>query len=239
LLRARRLSVDLRLRNEELETFFHAMSHDMRAPLRAISGFVGLLQADEAERLSLRGRHDLGQIQGAAQQMQETINGLIAFARVEHGNRQLQPLSLDLLVQRCLARMEHEIASCQARVVVEGPLPRIRGNAVLLTSVLTNLLSNALKFVEPGKPRWVTIRASSAHQVCRLEIADNGIGIAPDDQKRIFKPFAQLHGSEVYAGIGLGLATVRKAVELMKGRTGVVSNPGQGSVFWVELLAAE
>jgi signal transduction histidine kinase len=102
-----------------------------------------------------------------------------------------------------------------------------------------NLLSNALKFVEPGTQPCVTVRANVAHQVCRLEIEDNGIGIALEDQKGLFKPFVQLHGGEVYEGIGLGLATVRKAMELMEGRSGVISSPGRGSIFWLELGVAD
>jgi signal transduction histidine kinase len=238
LLRSRGLSMDLKMRNEELESFFHAMSHDVRAPLRAIQGFVQLLQTGEAERLSPQGRNDLDQIQAVVRQMQETMNGLVEFARVEYGNRHLQPLSLDLLVRRCVAQFEREIEQRQAHVVIEDPLPQVRGNAALLTSAVTNLLSNALKFVEPGTKPCIMIRSHVAHQVCRLEIEDNGIGIAPKDQERLFKPFAQLHGSEVYEGVGLGLATVRKALELMGGRSGVTSAPGQGSVFWLEVSVA-
>lgn len=238
LLRARRLSLDLARRNEELESFFHAMSHDVRAPLRAIGGFVQFLQTEEAERLSPQGRHDLAQIQAVVLQMQEIMNGLVEFARVEYGNRQLQAVALDEVIQRCLDHLEREIEQRQAQVMICWPLPQVQGNAVLLTSVLTNLLSNALKFVSPGVTPSITIRASVTQQVCRLEMEDNGIGIAQEDQQRLFKPFAQLHGSEVYEGVGLGLATVRKAMELMGGRSGVISAPGQGSIFWLEMRVA-
>lgn len=238
LLRARRLSLELRRRNEELETFFHAMSHDVRAPLRAIKGFAQLLEAEESERLSQQGRRDLDQIQAVIRHMQDTLNGLVDFARVEYGNRQLQPVSIELVVQRCLAQLEREIAQRQARIEIEGPHLQVEGNATLLTSVMTNLLSNALKFTEPGTAPVITIRTHAMHQVCRIEVADNGIGITPEDQERLFKPFAQLHGSEVYDGVGLGLATVRKAVELMQGRSGVFSASGQGSTFWLELRIA-
>jgi signal transduction histidine kinase len=238
LLRARRLSLDLARRNEELESFFHAMSHDVRAPLRAIGGFVQFLQAEEAARLSSQGQHDLAQIQAAVKQMQETINGLVDFARVEYGNRQLQPVSLDYLVQQCLDQIGQEIEQHEAQVRVCGSLPQVQGNVVLLTSALTNLLSNALKFVAPGVKPAITIRANVTHQICRLEVEDNGIGITMEDQQRLFKPFAQLHGSEVYEGVGLGLATVRKVMELMGGRCGVMSAPGQGSIFWLEVRVA-
>jgi signal transduction histidine kinase len=238
LLRARRLSLELGRRNEELESFFHAMSHDVRAPLRAIGGFVQFLQAEEAGRLSPQGQHDLAQIQAVVKQMQETINGLAEFARVEYGNRQLHSIWLEQVVQRCLDHLEREIKQRGAQVRVCRPLPRVQGNVVLLTSALTNLLSNALKFVAPGVKPVVTIRATVAYEVCRLEVEDNGIGIALEDQKKLFRPFAQLHGSEVYEGVGLGLATVRKVMELMDGRSGVISAPGQGSIFWLELRAA-
>lgn len=239
LLRARRLSLDLKLRNEELESFFHAMSHDVRAPLRTIKGFVQFLKTEEAERLSPQGRHDLEQIQAVVSQMQDTMNGLVDFARVEYGNRQLQALSLDEVVRRCVEQMQREIEQRQAHIEISGPLPDVQGNPVLLTSAITNLLSNALKFVERDVTPIITIRAVVAHQICRLEIEDNGIGIAQDDQKRLFKPFVQLHGGEVYEGVGLGLATVRKAVELMEGRSGVLSAPGRGSTFWLELRVEE
>lgn len=115
----------------------------------------------------------------------------------------------------------------------------VQGNIVLLMLALTNLLSNTLKFVPPGVRPTVAIRAAATRQVCRLEIEDNGIGIAPEDQLRLFQPFVQLHGVEVYDGVGLGLATARKAVELMGGRIGITSRVGQGSVFWLELRAVE
>src|SRR6266852_1119673 len=191
------------------------------------------------ERLGVQGRHDLERIQSIAVQMQEIIDGLVDFARVERADRQLQHIALDQLVQRCVQDLEQEVGQRQALVVVDRELPMVQGNVVLLMLALTNLLSNALKFVPPGVRPTVTIRAATTQQVCRLEIEDNGIGIAPEDQLRLFRPFVRLHGVEVYDGVGLGLATVRKAVELMRGRIGITSSIGHGSVFWMELRAAE
>jgi signal transduction histidine kinase len=239
LLRTRRLSLDLQMRNEELESFFHAMTHDVRAPLRAITGFVEFLKEEEAERLSPQGWQDLTKIQAVTAQMQNTIEGLINFARIEHGDRQMQPVSLDLLVTRCVEHLGQEIQQRQAKVVICKPLPLVEGNVVLLMLALTNLVSNAIKFVPQEVIPVVTIRAAVTPPICRLEIEDKGIGIAPEDQQRLFQPFVQLHGVEVYEGVGLGLATARKAVELMGGRIGVTSSPGQGSTFWLELRSGE
>ena len=235
LLRTRQLSQELKLRNEDLESFFHAMTHDVRAPLRAIKGFTQLLQEEEASRIGEQGRQDLEHIQSAAVQMQETIDGLITFARVERSNRKMQSVSLAHLVHACVQQLQLEIQQRQAQVIVSDHLPEVQGNAILLTLALTNLLSNALKFMPPDRRPIITIQGTTSQQLCRLAIEDNGIGIPLEDQQRLFQPFVQLHGVEVYDGIGLGLATVRKAVELMGGRVGVTSTIGQGSIFWIEL----
>jgi signal transduction histidine kinase len=235
LLRTRRLSQELKLRNKDLESFFHAITHDVRAPLRVIKSFAQLLLEEEAWQMGEQGRHDLEHIQSAAIHMQEIIDGLIAFAHVDWNNREMQPVSLDHLVHVCLQQLRQEIQQRQARIIIDESLPEVQGNGILLTLALTNLLSNALKFTQPDVQPVITIRATTCQQVCRLSIEDNGIGIPFEDQQRLFQPFVRLHGVEVYEGVGLGLATARKAVELMGGRIDVTSTPGQGSIFCIEL----
>lgn len=235
LLRTRQLSQDLKLRNEDLESFFHAMTHDLRAPLRAIKSFTQLLQEEETTQMGDQAQQDLEQISSASAQMEEIITGLVAFARVERSNRKMQSVSLTPLVQSCLRQLQSEIQQHHAQVIVSDSLPDVQGSAILLTLTLTNLLSNALKFMPPGRQPIIKIRATTSQQICRLEVEDNGIGISSEDQLRLFQPFVQLHGVEVYEGVGLGLATVRKAAELMGGRIGVTSTPGKGSTFWLEL----
>lgn len=235
LLRTRQLSLDLRLRNEELESFFHAMTHDLRAPLRAIKGFSDLLRRDEAAHLSEQGLHDLERIHSASEQMQELIAGLMSFAQVGYRERELQPLDLSSVVAGCLGQLELDIMQRQASIHVADDLPLVEGHRLLLSMAVTNLLSNALKFTASGVTPVISVRASENSSTCRLEIEDNGIGISESDQARLFMPFVQLHGVEAYGGVGLGLATVRKIVELLGGHLGVTSQPGQGSVFWMEL----
>jgi signal transduction histidine kinase len=235
LLRTRQLSQELAGRNEDLETFFHALTHEARAPLRAITSFAHLLAEEEAGRMGEQGRQDLGYIASAAAQMQDLIEGLLAFARVERSQHQMQAVSLAHLVQACLHQLQPQIGQRQAQIIVGERLPEVQGNPTLLSLAVTNLLSNALKFLPPGGRPIMTIRVTTQGEFCRLEIADNGIGIPAQDQQRLFQPFVQLHGVEVYEGVGLGLATVRKAVELMGGRVGLTSTVGQGSTFWIEL----
>jgi signal transduction histidine kinase len=115
----------------------------------------------------------------------------------------------------------------------------VYADPALLKAALTNLLANALKFVAPGVSPRVAMAASVTPDGCRLCITDNGTGIPPEHQVRIFQPCVRLHGVEEYAGFGLGLASVQKATELIGGRVGVSSVPGEGSTLWMELHRPE
>src|SRR5204863_1642937 len=123
---------------------------------------------------------------------------------------------------------------------------RVIGNPFLLEQVFTNLITNALKFTKPGARPEISISATeigpsdlrSAPSVVRITVTDNGIGIPPEFAKRMFGMFQKLHRGEEYAGTGIGLAVVKRAVELMNGRVGLFSQPDQGSSFWIELPSA-
>ena len=146
-------------------------------------------------------------------------------------------MPLERAVEEALDTLAAEIRRTGARVEVGRPLPRVMAHAATLARVLTNLLSNALTFTKPGESPSVRIAATQTNGWVKVSVSDEGIGIAPEHLERIFRPFERLHGAETYPGTGFGLAIVRRAVERMGGRCGVVSELGRGSTFWLELPA--
>jgi signal transduction histidine kinase len=136
-----------------------------------------------------------------------------------------------------VAEARADIAEAGEAITIEGGLPDVVGNRAALYQVVSNLMTNALKFQRPGTIPRVRLRAELRDGAVRLWVEDTGIGIAPEYHERIFGVFDRLHGSEEYPGTGIGLAIVRRSVERMKGRCGVVSTLGAGSSFWIELPA--
>jgi signal transduction histidine kinase len=235
LLRARRISLDLKLRNEDLEAFIQAMSHDLRASVRAVTMFAEAVAQSDGERISPDGKQDLARIGWAAAEMRELIDSLLNFSRLGRGEVRYEPVDLREYIETCLRNLQTEIQSRQAQIKIKGKARVIQADPTLLKIALTNLLSNAIKFVPEGVTPQITVSATVKQDLCRIEIDDNGIGISKEDQQRIFLPFVRIYSEQDFPGIGLGLPSVRKAVELMGGRVGVESKPGQGSRFWIEL----
>src|SRR3569833_1018027 len=169
-------------------------------------------------------------------------------------------VNLDAEVKLVLNRISEEVAASGAQVEVGGPQPPVKANSGILAQALSNLISNALKFVPPETPPHVRIFAeerksgaenpaektlgsslsdqSGGEEFVRLWIEDNGIGIAPEYHERIFRMFERLHGVDAYPGTGIGLAIVRKGLERMNGRVGVESTGKGGSRFWIDLPRA-
>jgi signal transduction histidine kinase len=234
MLRARRLSVELHQRNQDLEAFVHAVTHELRAPLRAMTGFAEAIAEDVALPENSEAATHLRRIVQASQDMKRVLDSLLAFARLGR-EVQMQTVWLQPLVDSCLRELEKEIASTMAQVETEIACNVVEADPLLLKIVMGNLISNALKFRYKERRPQVRIRAYQREEFCRIEVQDNGVGISPEDVNRIFTPFTRLHGMEEYAGVGLGLSIVRKAVTLMGGRYGAESAVHAGSTFWVEL----
>ncbi len=230
--------VALKESNAELEAFAYSVSHDLRAPLRAMQGFAQALLEDCAGELSEEGMGYANRIIAAATRLDILIQDLLLYSRISHTRLDLEPVDTDRIIVEALANLERTMQETKASVDRIGPFHRVLAHHCTLVQVVGNLLSNALKFVVPGvRPQiriWMEVVPSGA----RLFIQDNGIGVAPEYHHRIFRVFERLHGVETYPGTGVGLAIVRKGVERMAGTVGVESRQKAGSCFWVELPLA-
>lgn len=249
----------LREANAELEAFAFSVSHDLRAPLRAMQGFAQALEEDSADALDELGRHYTRRIVANAERMDELIQDLLTYSRLGRERLLLQPMDLGSAVATALRNLEAIIQERGATITVAPNLPMVRGQRTTLVQVLENLVSNALKFVPPGTPPRIRIRAEDRAgkqgtqgdeaeptdgeerqaRWVRIWVEDNGIGIDSEHQDRIFRVFERLHGSEEYPGTGIGLAIVRRGMTRMGGSAGVVATLGAGSRFWVELPCAD
>jgi PAS domain S-box-containing protein len=221
--------------NSALEAFSYSVSHDLRAPIRAMQGFAKVLLEDYESVLDETGRECAARIVNAAERMDLLVHDLLVFSRLGHTSLELAPIALRELVLEVIAQVESELQNRNGRVEIPETMPHVMAHATTLRQILINLVSNAVKFVAPGVQPLVRIEAIEDGEWAVLSVRDNGIGIAPEDQKRIFRVFERLHSTEIYPGTGLGLAIVKKGAERMGGQAGVESHPGEGSRFWIRL----
>ena len=240
---------------EELESFSYSITHDLRAPLRALRSFSVILAEEYAANLDDVAKDYLNRIANSARRMDKLIQDVLNYSQVLRVDLALEPVDLAILL-RGMIESYPDFQSPKMEITIEQDLPRVLGNEAALTQCFSNLLTNACKFVAPGtKPRVVISAERFLHQkqsqseistqvfekseipastgTVRIWVADNGIGIAERHWGRIFGMFQRLDTR--YEGTGIGLSIVHKAVERMGGKIGVESELGKGSRFWLEL----
>lgn len=171
----------------------------------------------------------------AIHRMDELVQDLLAYSRVSRAELTLEPIDLAGMVADIIRQLSHDLEERKAEVLIEGSLPTVQAHGVTLSQVLTNLISNAVKFVAKGVRPRIVVRAELRDGSVRIWVEDNGIGIAPENQARIFGVFVRLHSTDDFPGTGIGLAIVEKGVQRMGGRVGLESQVGKGSRFWIEL----
>lgn len=219
----------------EHEAFTYSVAHDLRAPLRTINSFVQILEADFAGQIAAPGRNLLARILKAGMRMDRLITDLLAYSRLRSEDIELETVELEAVVERVVASLADEIKELGAEVRIMRPIPAAIGHAGMLSQAISNLIRNAAKFTAPGTKAVVVIRGEVREGRTRLWVEDNGIGIEPRFHEKIFSVFQRLHSTDQYAGTGIGLAIVRRAAARSGGATGVESEPGAGSRFWIDL----
>jgi PAS domain S-box-containing protein len=225
--------------HSQLEAFCYSVSHDLRAPLRSMQGFSHALIEDHSQNLNEEGCDFARRILAASEHMDGLLADVLAYSRLSR--QELKPESVEIasVVRDVLIQLQSEIRAKNPVIKTEACRGKVLAHASVLELMLVNLLDNALKFVHKGVTPEVTISVEIRKDRRRICIRDNGIGVPPEHQQRIFRIFERLHGVENYPGTGIGLALVQKAAERMNGAVGVDSAAGQGSSFWIDLPAVE
>jgi signal transduction histidine kinase len=221
--------------NKELEAFAFSVSHDLQAPLRRISGFAQLLKDSVSSSIDSSNREMLGHVIDASTQMSQLIDALLAFARTSRSEMHFGEVDLDILADKVIADL-HDV--CRGRIIEwrRTPLPRVRGDAILLHQVLVNLLSNAVKFTRTRDKAVIEIRALDGHDnETVVSISDNGVGFDMRYTAKLFGVFHRMHRADEFEGTGVGLANAQRIVTRHGGSIWANASLGGGATFCVSL----
>lgn len=220
--------------NAELEQFAYIASHDLQEPLRMITSYLQILESRYGALFDDKARSYFAFVSGGAGRMRALINALLEYSRIGSQPVAMETIDAAIPLRDALANLDAQLAATQPRLHFAG-LPVVRADRVQLAQLFQNLISNALKFRSARTPEVrITARDGGARWI--FAVVDNGIGIDPQHQDRIFKIFQRLHADEQYPGSGIGLATCRKIVERHHGHIEVESRLGEGSVFTFTLF---
>lgn len=218
----------------EMETFCYSVSHDLRTPLRGISGFAVILMEEYGASLDQAGREYLGRMAAAAVRMGELIDDLLALARVSRGELRHEPVSLSDLARDVVAILATLKSDSSAQFVIADGLVA-EGDPGLLRVVLDNLLNNALKFSRRQAGARIEFGALGEEPQRVFFVRDTGVGFDMQYAHKLFAPFQRLHGADEFEGTGIGLATVQRVIERHGGRIWAESQPGEGATFFFTL----
>ncbi len=232
--RAQERGTQLKEARREFEAFCHSVSHDLRAPLRHVLGYVDILQDEAAGRLNQNDRQTLQAIVESAQLMSRLMDGLVSFSRVNRAEMRPAPVRLAALVGEARQELREEIKGRAIDWRI-GPLPEVEGDPILLHQALVQLLGNALKFTRPRPRASIEIGARNSAGEVICFVRDNGVGFPMEYSGKLFGVFQRLHRQGEFEGVGTGLATVRRIINRHGGRTWAEGEAGAGATFYFSL----
>lgn len=239
LLRLRRLLAarekeiqDLR---SEMDHYFQALSHELKGPLAALEGFTELLGERISSRLDDEGRHHLDRIEANIRQLENLLGSITQMARAEVCGEEMEWFPIGYALQEALASLREEIRESNADIRVARQLPRVFGHPAALTQLFRNLVSNALKYSKPDRVARIEIGYEGEEIFHKFFVKDNGVGLPPEARERVFNVFFRVDNKPGVEGTGLGLAFVKRIVQVHGGEVWVRAREGQGATFYFTL----
>jgi signal transduction histidine kinase len=231
---------ELRLRVEELDAFAHTIAHDLKSPLGNIllrSQFVTYRFRDQMPTEAIE---MLSSVEDSTQLMGRMIDQLLMLTKLRHTDQNVISVNARYMVEAAFKRFSHLIEANRITITIADNLPDCAGQTQWVEEVFANLISNAIKYMGENNPApAIAIDGQRTGEVIRYTVKDNGVGIKPEDQSRLFAMFSRLHDVKGVEGLGLGLSIVRRIIKKLRGEIGVDSVYGQGSTFWFSLPIAQ
>jgi len=223
--------------NSELESFAYSVSHDLKTPLRSISGFASILESRYLSKLDETGKHYLQNIIQAGKNMDRLIEDLLRYSRLGQTKPEFTSVNIKSLIESCIADLKTVIETSDAAIALPSENLFVHGNSLILNQIFSNLILNGLTYQPDGQKPVIEISLVEEDQNVVVSVKDNGIGIAEKFYDKVFQIFQRLHREDQYQGTGIGLAIVKKAIEIHEGEVWIAeSELGSGSTFCVKLL---
>jgi len=227
-------TAELQLALKDLEGFSYSVSHDLRAPLRAIDGFIEILLEEHVTSIDDDGKRMFGVVQENARKMGHLIDDILAFSRAGRLDMEWQEVDMSALVNEVWREL-HEARNGRDIRLHADPLPLVEGDPRALRQIWSNLLGNAIKFTRTRSAGEIWVAAEPVGDMVRFTVRDNGVGFKPEFANKLFVLFQRLHGMDEFEGTGVGLAIVKRFVQKHGGSVSATAVPDQGATFAFEL----